>query len=52
MRSFFDPRIAPYVNFVEFEMMELDLSSDNDCKSSTEMDAAQVSAMLYLAVVS
>ena len=50
--SFSEPRIAPYVIFVDSLSGLLVLQSESFCKSSMDMDAAHVSAILNLAVIS
>lgn len=51
-RSFCEPRIGPYVSLVDSDRGDPPRWSLREPKSSTEIEAAQVSAMLYLAVVS
>lgn len=51
-RSLDDPRTGPYVSFREGVKGSLVLSSDKAFRSSRDIEAAHVSAMLYLAVVS
>ena len=50
--SFSEPRIAPYVSFVEGDHISLVLSSESSFKSSRDIEATQVSAILYFASVS
>ena len=42
--------MAPYTSLVLGSSTGLDLSSERDWRSVIDMDAAQVSAMLYFAV--
>ena len=51
-RSFSDPRIEPYVSFMEDRRMFRDLFSEMFWRSSMLIEAAHVSAILYFAVVS
>lgn len=48
----FEPRIEPYRSFVPRSMTGFDWPSDSFCRSLTDIEAAQVSAMLYLHFVS